>query len=70
MLPLHHRAKPETHVEGAQPGQCTTEAAFSGSELGRAYPCFFSILAQESLSVTVRLNTGAPGFESSASAQK
>ena len=32
--------------------------------------CFFSILAQASFNVTVRLNTGAPGRESSGSAQK
>lgn len=34
-----------------------------------ASPCFFSIRAQASLSVTVRLNTGAPGRESGSAAK-
>jgi len=35
-----------------------------------ACSCFFSILAQASFNVTVRLKTGTPGRESSGSAKK
>ena len=42
----------------------------SALELSAVVYCFFSILAQVSLSVTVRLNTGRPGVPSGSAPNK
>lgn len=60
---------PEPAQPGPSPGVPATERGAGKRGRRPVDYCFFSIFAQESLSVTVRLNTGCSGVPSG-SAQK